>query len=455
MNSQEAGQPVQENTHTVPGEGSDRVLLSTHPEKLSFAFKYFLAFTPCILVGVSILARYFLDIIFRTFSTAVTSSITNPLGNSLAVSGTSAIIPGSLSNLGSSLAYGTNVTILLIAPIGIFIIFAVIGWSMRSTEMWTSVTMTLILSGITGLLLVIMTGTGGMQDNFLLYLEWIAFLVQPFCIIATVIALLWLEKFRKSLQYTITDQGIWFRGGVGKKQEHLVLHSEIGRVVLEQNFFGTRHNFGTVIPVSSTPWGDETSFRGFGATGQKDNFGGGILFAKSRHEASRSPLDCLFGIPNPRAAQKILTEVISRRGTHEAEQVLYLKKISERGINGPAFGEQNVPQTASSGVTEHTKTDPDMTEPQKRTAPDNETVNTGDVVTRVNGPDPLATTTTAPTPGIREILPVKQIKNSPKPTIPPAESIPDLIKKLAELRDEKIITEQEFEAKKTELLKRM
>ncbi len=170
----------------------------------------------------------------------------------------------------------------MIAPVGIFIIFAAIGWSMRIAEMWTGGALTVLLSGIVGLLLVITTGTGAVQDKFLLYLQWIAFLVQPFSIVATIIAIAWLEKFRKSIHYTITDEGVVFRGGIWKKQEHLLPHSRIGMVVLEQNFFGTRYNFGTVIPVSNVQWGEETSLRGIGAAGQQGNFGGGIMFAKGR-----------------------------------------------------------------------------------------------------------------------------------------------------------------------------
>ncbi|MEN6397269.1 MAG: PH domain-containing protein [Methanoregula sp.] len=327
MEKNEIVQSIQNDTTPGQDKNTEQVFLVTSPEKKSFAGKYFLAFTPCILVLVSIIARYFLDIINRTFSTVVTSTITNPMNSSLLSSEMSSLLPGSMNNIGSSITYGTNVTILMIAPVGIFIIFAAIGWTMRIAEVWTGVVLTLVLSGIVGFLVIISTGTGIVQDNFLLYLEWIAFLVQPFSIIATGIVLVWLEKFRKSIHYTITDTGVSYSGGLDKKQEHLIPHSQIGRVVLEQNFLGTRYNFGTVIPVSSTRWGEETSFRGIGATGQKDNFGGGIMFGKGRQEASRSPLDCLYGIPNPRNAQKILTQFISQQALHEAEQVSYLKKI--------------------------------------------------------------------------------------------------------------------------------
>jgi hypothetical protein len=46
-------------------------------------------------------------------------------------------------------------------------------------------------------------------------------------------------------------------------------------------------------------------------------------------------------------------------------------------------------------------------------------------------------------------------KSKPQQEIPPATSALDQIKKLAELRESGIITEQEFTTKKTELLKRL
>jgi len=374
---------------------SGKVLLETSPEKLSFTFKYILAFTPLVLVFVCIFARYVLDIIIRTFFSVATGAIGGATAfggsanNLLNVSGAglssgtmNALLPGSMNSIGPAVSYGTNISILMIAPVGIFIVFAAIGWSLRIAEMWTGVALTLALSVIVGMLLVICPGTGAVQDQFLLLLNWIAFLVQPFSILAAIISLVWLEKFRKSIRYTITDVGVSVRGGIWQKQEHLIPHSQIGRVVLEQNFLGTRYHFGTVIPVSNTQWGEETSFRGIGASGQKDNLGAGIMFAKGRQEASRAPLDCLYGIPDPEKAQQILTEYISRQAGHEAEQVSYLKKICENG-------------------TPRVMTDELRCE------------------------------------------------------VPPCESVPDLIKKIAELRDAGIISEEEFAAKKTELLKRI
>jgi len=102
------------------------------------------------------------------------------------------------------------------------------------------------------------------------------------------------------------------------------------------------------------------------------------MFAKGRQELSRSPIDCLYGIPDPEKARKILIRYISRNAETGAEQVSYLKKIYENERAGAMTG-----------------------------------------------------------------------------TDPSAGSIPDLLKKMAGLRGAGIITEEEFETKKTELLKRI
>jgi len=110
----------------------------------------------------------------------------------------------------------------------------------------------------------------------------------------------------------------------------MVPHHQIGRVVLEQDFFGRLFNYGTVIPQSITRWGSETSLRGVGASGQKDNFGAMIGYAKGREEASRYPLDCFYGIPDPRTAQNLLRQLMVLPATREEEQVTFLKKIYDK-----------------------------------------------------------------------------------------------------------------------------
>jgi hypothetical protein len=359
---------IQDN-YSDPGQKLDNNdefnLLSTKPERVSFLYRYLMALSPVFLVVLCIFVRWIIERLFHFGSSSLIAAVPGFM---------SSYTTGVLNQYSSPITDATNITILMIAPVGIFLFFAAIGWTMRLTELWTSTALTLGLSGVMGIIMANWSGAPAVSGNYmLLVLQWIEYLVQPFCFVSAIIVILATEKFWRSIRYTITRDGVGIRGGVWKIQEHMIPHYQIGRVVLEQDFLGARYNYGTVIPQSIARWGEETSFRGIGATGQKDNFGVGIAFAKGRAEASRYPLDCLFGIPDPKKAQKILTGLITRHDKREDEQVSYLKKIYETNAQGT----------------------------------------------------------------------------------PPTESVLDQINKLADLKNSGIITEQEFTAKKTELLKRL
>jgi membrane protein YdbS with pleckstrin-like domain len=204
-------------------------------------------------------------------------------------------------------------TIVLIAPIGILIVAISIGWTLRIPEVWFCSSITLGLSILIGWIFAQGVAGSVLSPNFtFLLFGWIGSLVLPFSILATLMVLIWTEKFRQSIRYTITQDGIKIRGGIWKKQEHMIPHHQIGRVVMEQDFLGILFKYGTVIPLSIARWGAETSIRGIGAIGQKDNVGVGIGYAKGREEGSRYPLDCLYGIPDPEIAQQLINQLICR-----------------------------------------------------------------------------------------------------------------------------------------------
>jgi hypothetical protein len=435
-----------------PGQKQDTddkfTLLSTMPERASFLYKYLMALSPVFLVVLCIFVRIILERLFKIGSSSFVSTVPSYM---------SGYTTGALNQYSSSITYASNITVLMIAPVGIFIFFASIGFTMRLTELWTSTVLTLSLSGVTGIIMASFAGYSPVMGNYLLILlQWIEFLVQPFCFVSAVIVILATEKFRRSIMYTITKEGVWIRGGFLSVQEHMIPHDQIGRIVFEQDFLGTMFNYGTLIPQSMTRWGQETSFRGIGAAGQKDNFGVGIGYAKSREEGSRYPLDCLYGIPDPKKAQKILTELICRHDKREDEQVSYLKKIYETNVartmtNGSGIGPQ-----VSAVITECSIQDKTSARPVEDIAPEGKIPEYQESkIIRINDNDIPKTTMSPVNPTIREIpLPVKTESN-PQQEITPSESVLDLIKKLAELKNSGIITEQEFITKKTELLKRL
>jgi hypothetical protein len=75
IQTKEMVQSIRKDSNHEQGGSTDQVLLITSPEKMSFIFKYFLALTPCILVFVSIVTRFVLDIIIRTFSAVMNSTM--------------------------------------------------------------------------------------------------------------------------------------------------------------------------------------------------------------------------------------------------------------------------------------------------------------------------------------------------------------------------------------------
>jgi len=443
--------PVQDKL-SDPNQNQDTydgsILLSTGPERVSFMYKYLMALSPIFLVIVCIFVRTILESLFHIASSAIPSAVPASM-----VDYTTPLI----NQYSSALGDATILTILFIAPVGIFLLFAATGWAMRLTELWTSTTLALGSSILIGAFLTFTIQTSAMSGNLLLtLLQWIVYLIQPFCFVAAGIVILATEKFRRSLSYKITTDGLWIRGGFLWIQEHMIPHHQIGRIVFEQDFFGARFNYGTLIPISMTRWGAETSFRGVGATGQKDNFGVGIGYAKGREEGSRYPLDCLYGIPDPKKAQKILTGLICRHDIREEEQVSYLKKIYETKVAGTLTNGSGIqPRVSTVGTSDNIRDDTSK-KPVGGTIMDGKIPECQESPT-IRIPDINIPTTTPGSVGgtMREIPSMVKTKTNTVQRIPPGQPVFDQIKKLAELKDSGIITEQEFALKKTELLKRL
>jgi len=286
------------------------ILLSTHPDSKGFLFKYILCLTPVFLVIISWIVRIVIYGMINMFFPSVTASLTPFVPN--------------ITNL-------TDWTVLMISPIGIFVVGVCIGWVMRLPEVWTGSALCLGLSTVAGLLLVKGVGAPAMSaNNPMDLLQWIGFLIQPFSIVAVIIVLAWTEKFRQTIRYTITKDGVRIKGGVWKQQEHMLPHHQIGRVVLEQDRLGSLFHVGTIIPIGTTPWGSEMLIRGVGLGGQKDKMSAGLGYAKARQEGSRYPLDCLYGIYEPEKVMALLEKMIIRPAEREEEQAAYLKKIYDK-----------------------------------------------------------------------------------------------------------------------------
>jgi membrane protein YdbS with pleckstrin-like domain len=276
---------------------------------LSFLSRYLFSFTPVVLVILCIGIRGILDSLFLATSHLVPAL--SPLPPTHATGASSAAMTHymGLLNFGTA-GFGeiALITVLLVAPVGIFLLAAVLGGSLRQTEVWTGPALTLVLSA--GAAYVLAGGSSFSTAYLVLFLQWIAFLVQPFSILASLLVLGGTEKFRRSIRYEITAEAVVIRGGILKHVEQTIPHHHIGRVILEQGPIGSRFNYGTVIPRSTTSRHPAISFRGIGISGQNNPAGPSAASEGSIGE-SRDPLDCFFGIPDPKSAQRILERMIT------------------------------------------------------------------------------------------------------------------------------------------------
>jgi hypothetical protein len=246
-----------------------------HPDPRGFLLRYLLALSPLIVVAVSLILSAVLSGYLQGFS----ASLTGPLRNMLA----------GMDEL-------MQISVLLAAPVGVFLTFIAIGRMARLTEVWAGSALALGLSSLWGLLLVTFSPDTTLSP-LLDLLYWIAYLILPASIAAALILIVWAEKLRRSIKYRLTGEGIITTGGVWRRQEHLLPYRQIGRLILEQDPVGRFFHIGTVIPENVAPGGSPTA-EGKGAS-------------RVVRGASRHPLDCLFGIRDPEKAMALLEQLIS------------------------------------------------------------------------------------------------------------------------------------------------
>jgi membrane protein YdbS with pleckstrin-like domain len=284
-----------EGSTAAPRTSNKTVILVTNPDPRSFLSRYLLALTPLLLVVISFITTAALNGFLNTFN----PGLTGPVGK---------IFPG----MGEMM----EITVLFTAPVGVFLLFVLIGWALRFSEMWTSSALALGLSSLGGIFLVIffpVTSVSQIMD----LLTTMADLILPASAIAVIIVIAWTEKFRRSISYSVTNEGVITRGGVWKRQEHVIPHNQIGGLVLEQDPIMRLLHTGTVIPVIT---------RGPGMGNRKDTGNA----AKAGQEASRHPLDCLYGVRDPEKVMALLEQLILHPAGRGEEQVSYLKKILEK-----------------------------------------------------------------------------------------------------------------------------
>ncbi|MDD1659500.1 MAG: PH domain-containing protein [Methanomicrobiales archaeon] len=258
-----------EGSDPVPGTPKKHVILETNPAPGGFLPRYLLALTPLFLLVLSLITT----VVIRGMVAGLPMSIPTPMGS-----------------LAQGMGDMVETLILLTAPVGIYALFVVIGLTMGYTEMWTGSGLALGSSSLLGALLVTLSPETSL-NRLLDLLYWIAYLILPASVVAIIVVIAWTEKFRRSITYTITYEGVIAKGGIWKQQERILPHHHIGKLVMEQGMAGRLTDTGTIIPIGETQQGPGP--------------------AEARREMSRNPLDCLFGIREPEKIMAVLNLLIS------------------------------------------------------------------------------------------------------------------------------------------------
>jgi hypothetical protein len=273
-------------THAIYGQ----VLLDTYPSARGFLSRYLLCLTPVVLAGISVLVLTYLQALL----TASFASVVH-----------------SLETIAPELPVFIEITVLLIVPVGIFLFFIFIGDVTNNPEISIGAALTIILSGIGAFYMVVMTGLPTVTTPFLLSLfQWIAYLVQPASIVATVLILIGTELFRRSVRYTLYRDLVRITGGVWTPVEHLIAYKQIGRVTVKQNWFNRLIHVGSIVFASAMYHGMDTVRTDSSDLPGTESLLSGytIILPESVH----SPLDCLYGITYPEKAKELLEQKILR-----------------------------------------------------------------------------------------------------------------------------------------------
>ena len=271
-------------THAIYGQ----VLLETYPSARGFLSRYLLCLTPVVLAGFSVLVLTFMM---------------NMLSES------SASVVRSLGTIAPELPAYIEITILLIAPIGIFLFFIFLGDLTSHAEIWIGAALTMLISGIGALYIVMTSAEPTLTTPFLLLLfRWIAYLVQPASVAATVLVLLGTELFRRSIHYTLYGDLVRITGGIWTPVEHLIAYKQIGRIKLKQNWFNRLIHVGSILFAGAMYHGMDAGITdSSGLPGTESLLSGYTLVSP---ESVHSPLDCLYGIKNPEQAKELLEQKV-------------------------------------------------------------------------------------------------------------------------------------------------
>jgi hypothetical protein len=265
------------------------VLFTTHPAPRGFIYTYILGLTPVFLAALSGIVLTIMLEAGRSFP----HSLVGPLGT---------IVPD-LDIFVQLFAY-------LIAPVCIFLFFIFLGDVLNRPEIWTGAALALILSVIGGLVYM---GIPTLSTSYLFDLfRWIAYLIQPSSVIASLIVIAGIELFRRSVNYTITRDVVIITGGLWNLAENVIPLHQIERVVLVQGRLGHVFHFGTIVPVGLVFGITQIDMRGHYTTGDAVHPDTDQASTLRWEQGAKNPLVSLYGVRDPGNVKELLEKAIQQ-----------------------------------------------------------------------------------------------------------------------------------------------
>ena len=268
------------------------VLLTTQPARGGFISRYLLGLTPVIPVIFSLIALVILHTAVSLFPPSLVNSLRTVVPD----------LPGFI-----------EIGILLIAPLGIFLFFIYLGDVLHSTELWAGASLTLLLSGIGALVMVQDMNFPLLSARYLLVLfQWIAYLVQPFSLIVSVVVITGIELFRRTIRYTITRDVVIISGGIWNLVENVIPLHQIEKLVLVQSRLGHFFHFGTVVLKGLVFGNTEIDLRGIEMAGDMEPIDTDKVSSLRWQKGSHNPLICLYGVRDPESVKVRLEKAIQQ-----------------------------------------------------------------------------------------------------------------------------------------------
>lgn len=263
-------------------------LHTTHSAARGFLSRYLFSLTPVVLTGISLVVLTWLQSVIAPAPTALEQS---------------------LQTLVPELPAFIDLSVLLIAPFGIFLLAIYIGDLTKHPEIWIGAALTLLFSLIGAFYQVWGLGIPVVATAYLLlFFQWTAYLTQPFSIIASILVITGTELFRRSIRYTILRDVIKITGGVWTPVEHLIAYPQIGRIIIKQNRFSRFIHVGTIILAGTVYRGTDT-----GRNSSAGNSGMVTGYTLVSPGGVYGPLDCLYGIRDFEKVKELLEKKIQQR----------------------------------------------------------------------------------------------------------------------------------------------